>query len=159
MEVKKINKFEGEIAFLSFFWSGFFPYAPGTFASALTIPLLYFFGVFKAPFFFYIPILVIGTVLSCFITDYVQKKHELHDPSWIVIDEVLGMFTCWLFYLGNDPLWLFILFALFRFFDIVKIWPASYFDKKVTHGSGTILDDIVSGIFAGLVFLLIKNFF
>ena len=47
---------------------------------------------------------------------------------------------------------------IFRVFDIFKIWPATYFDKKVTHGSGTILDDIISGVFAGIVILIGKYF-
>jgi phosphatidylglycerophosphatase A len=75
-----------------------------------------------------------------------------HDPQWIVIDEVLGMTTAWLFIQNHNLLHLSILFALFRFFDIVKIWPASFFDKKIEHGAGTILDDIVSGIYAGMTY-------
>ena len=53
---------------------------------------------------------------------------------------------------------LFLQFALFRFFDIVKIWPASFFDSKVEHGAGTILDDVISGIYAGLTYLLLTAF-
>lgn len=77
------------------------------------------------------------------------------------MDEVLGMWTAWIFTLGGDQslISLVIIFALFRVFDIYKIWPASYFDKKVTHGAGTILDDIVSGIFAGVSYLAIHYFF
>jgi phosphatidylglycerophosphatase A len=67
------------------------------------------------------------------------------------------MFLAWLFIRDNNLIHLVLLFVLFRFFDIVKIWPASYFDKKVKHGAGTILDDIVSGLYAGgLSYLLIS---
>jgi len=88
----------------------------------------------------------------------VQKELQLHDPQWIVIDEFLGMSTAWLFIQTHNLLHLIILFVLFRIFDIIKIWPASFFDTKVEHGAGTILDDIVSGIYAGLVYLVISRF-
>ena len=87
-----------------------------------------------------------------------QKKYQLHDPGWIVIDEVLGIAVTWLFIAGYTWLDYLLIFAFFRFFDIVKIWPASYFDKKVKHGAGTIIDDIISGIFAGLLYLGVHHF-
>ena len=147
-----------EVIFLSFFGVGFIPKAPGTFGTLATLPFLYLLGIFNAPFFFYIPLLIIATFLSCYIAEITQKKLNIHDPGWIVMDEVLGMTTAWLFIQKHNLLHLFFLFALFRFFDIVKFWPASYFDKEVTHGAGTILDDIVSGVFAGVVYLLVINF-
>ena len=148
-----------DILFLSFFGVGFLPKAPGTWGTLATLPFLYFFGTFNPPYVLFIPFLVIMTVISSFIADFVQKKFDLHDPQFIVIDEVLGMTTAWLFIQKHDLIHLFILFVLFRFFDIINFWPASYFDKKVDHGAGTILDDIVSGIFAGVAYLIINYFF
>ena len=148
-----------DILFLSFFGVGFLPKAPGTWGTLATLPFLYAIGRFNPPYIFFIPFLIIMTLISSFIADSVQKKFDLHDPQFIVIDEVLGMTTAWLFIQTHNLSHLFILFALFRFFDIIKIWPASYFDKKVHHGYGTIVDDIVSGVFAGLVYLVINHFF
>lgn len=147
-----------DILFLSFFGSGYLPKAPGTWGTLATLPLLYGLGLFHAPFFLFIPFILITTVGACFITEAVQKELNLHDPQWIVIDEFLGMFTAWLFIQTHNLLHLAILFILFRIFDIIKIWPASYFDSKVEHGAGTILDDIVSGIYAGLTYLVIAHF-
>lgn len=147
-----------EMLFLSFFGSGLLPKAPGTWGSLASLPILYFAGQLKAPFFLYLPFLLIMTVGACYITDVVQKKHHIHDPSWIVIDEVLGMITTWLFHPTGVWWELLIIFAYFRFFDIIKFWPASYFDQKVSHGAGTILDDIVSGIYAGLCVYLTMTF-
>ena len=144
-----------DILFLSFFGSGYLPVAPGTWGTLATLPFLYGIGRFNPPYFLFIPLLVIVTIISSFVAELVQKELKLHDPQWIVIDEVLGMTTAWLFIQTHKLLHLFILFLLFRFFDIVKFWPASYFDKKVDHGAGTILDDIVSGIYAGLTYLVI----
>ena len=147
-----------DILFLSFFGSGYLPMAPGTWGTLATLPFLYGFGRFNPPYFLFIPLLVIVTIISSFVAESVQKELKLHDPQWIVIDEVLGMTCAWLFIKTHNLLHLAILFILFRFFDIVKIWPASFFDKKVHHGAGTILDDIVSGIYAGLVYLIIVHF-
>jgi phosphatidylglycerophosphatase A len=147
-----------DVMFLSFFGTGFAPYAPGTIGTVATLPFLALLGEMNPPVIFFIPLLTISTILSCFIADITQRKHQVHDPSWIVIDEVLGMTTAWLFIAKHNMLHLFILFCLFRFFDIIKFWPASYFDKDVKHGAGTILDDIVSGIFAGIAYLIINHF-
>lgn len=148
-----------DILFLSFFGSGFLPFAPGTWGTLATLPFLYGIGRFNPPYFLFIPLIIIVTAISSFIAEVVQKELKCHDPQWIVIDEVLGMTTAWLFIQSHNLFHLSILFALFRFFDIVKIWPASFFDKKIEHGAGTILDDIVSGIYAGMTYLVIFKLF
>ena len=71
------------------------------------------------------------------------------------MDEVLGMVLTWSFFPTADFGYLFIQFLLFRFFDISKLWPAIYFDKQIKHGAGTILDDVVAGLYSGATFLLI----
>ena len=144
------------IIFLSFFYVGYLPKAPGTFGSIASLPLLYALSFININIYYFILILVISTILTCLITDSIQKKMSLHDPQWIVADEVLGMLTTWIFIYPSLSFYDSIaILILFRFFDIVKIWPASYFDK-MHHGSGTILDDIISGIYAGLALLLGK---
>ncbi|MFA6237366.1 MAG: phosphatidylglycerophosphatase A [Bacteriovorax sp.] len=147
-----------DIVFLSFFGTGFLPVAPGTWGTIATLPFLYAFGLLNPPYFLFIPFIIVTTVISCFMAESAQKEFKFHDPQWIVIDEFLGMSVAWLFIQTHNLLHLLILFILFRFFDIIKVWPASYFDKKVHHGSGIILDDIVSGIYAGLVYLVIAQF-
>jgi len=153
----KLKILSPDVLFLSYFGTGFFPKAPGTFGSLCTIPLLFWFV--KISLLWQISLVVIFTIIACWRTEIVQKKYKLHDPQWIVIDEVLGMLTTTLFLKHTENLWLsiIIIFILFRFFDIVKFWPASYFDKKIHHGSGTILDDIISGIYAGMIFYLVQS--
>lgn len=157
-DTTSFNKKRADIFFLSFGWSGFLPKAPGTWGSLFTLPFLYLLGLLNAPFFFFIPFTLILTVGSCFIADSIQRELELHDPSWIVIDEVIGMLVTWLFLPTAHLGYLLLMFVLFRFFDIIKIWPASYFDKEVTHGAGTIIDDVISGIYAGIIFRVIHYF-
>jgi phosphatidylglycerophosphatase A len=152
-----------DVFFLSCGGLGFARYAPGTIGSLSVLPVLMFLGKYEVPIFFIFPILMLAIFGSCLAADVCQKRLGLHDPQWIVIDEVLGMTVTWLFFPNADIYFIALQFGLFRFFDIVKIWPVSFFDKKIKHGAGTILDDIVSGLYAGgvSVFLiyLFKNFF
>ena len=140
-----------EVFFLSVGGIGFIKFAPGTFGSLATMPILFILFHFQIPYFFLAPFALLLSVGSILVAERVQKKYHLHDPGWIVVDEVCGMLVASLFIPSFDLFYLFFLFALFRFFDIVKIWPASYFDKRVKHGAGTILDDVISGIYTGLV--------
>lgn len=150
------NKKRADIFFLSFGWSGFLPKAPGTWGSLATLPFLYLLGLSGAPGFIFIPFTLILTVGASYIAEAVQQELKVHDPSWIVIDEVIGMLVTWIFAPTANILTLLIMFGLFRFFDIIKFWPASYCDKEITHGAGTILDDVVSGTYAGLTFILLR---
>ena len=89
---------------------------------------------------------------------YVLQENE-HDPGFVVIDEVVGQSLTFVFVSTVMPsLWMFLIgFVAFRFFDIVKVWPACYFDKKVQNASGVMLDDVVAGLYASLVLLLIHT--
>jgi phosphatidylglycerophosphatase A len=156
MEYKKRYVDHLSKVFLSFFFVGYLPIAPGTWGTLATIPLLYLFHLHASLTLLIISTLLI-TIVSCFITDIYQRKHDLHDPGWIVIDEVAGMMTTYCFVMAVtnyfSPASVILSFIFFRIFDIVKLWPASFFDKKMTHGAGVILDDIISGIYVGLLFL------
>ncbi len=157
--IKRVSLKNANIFFLSFAGLGFSPIAPGTVGSLATIPFLYLLSLLKLPLLLNISLVVLLTVIAIISTQKIQTKLQVHDPSWIVFDEVLGMLTTWPFFPTHQPINLLVMFILFRFFDIIKIWPASYFDKKMHHGAGTILDDIISGIYAGIVFLLLQNYF
>ena len=148
-----------EILFLSLLGIGFVPKAPGTIGTLAILPLLYWFGRFNIPLTFSIPFLLSLACLSIWIIEIVQKSTGNHDPNWIVIDEVLGMSTAWLFSKEAHFTHLVLLFLLFRFFDITKIWPANFCDKKIKHGIGTILDDIISGIYTGITYSIIYFFY
>ncbi len=147
------------LGFLSFFWTGFFPKAPGTIGSLATIPLIYLFHFYKISFLFLCLFILILFIFSCIIADYAQKKEDEYDPGWIVIDEVLGMLVTWLFIFPKiDYINIALLFCLFRFFDIIKIFPANWCDKNIKNGAGTIIDDIVSALYAGMILYGINYF-
>ena len=145
------------VLFLSWFYTGKFPKAPGTVGSLATLPLIYLLHYLEINIYSLLTLIVALYVAAVIVTEHVQKKYQLHDPQWIVIDEVIGMLISWSFVRTIDFPILFLVFALFRFFDIVKIWPASYFDR-LHHGFGTITDDVISALYAGIITMMVQKF-
>ena len=131
--------------------SGLSPKAPGTVGSLCALLPVWggaqfgVWGILVLSLFFYFS--------GWYATGCVLNAQKERDPGYVVIDEFAGQSITFLFvaYLIMPWYYYFIGFALFRFFDIVKIWPASYFDKKVQNAFGVMTDDIVAGIYAGLV--------
>ena len=145
------------VLFLSWFYSGKFPKAPGTMGSLATLPLIYLLHYLQINIYSLIALILVLIISSISITEKVQKKFHLHDPQWIVIDEVIGMLVTWSFVMSIDFPVIFLVFSTFRMFDIIKIWPASYFDR-LHHGAGTILDDVISGVYAGIITYFMQKF-
>ena len=58
-------------------------------------------------------------------------------------------------FIENPELWIFLSFILFRIFDIFKPYPINVIDKKVKNGLGVMLDDIVAGIYATIIVIII----
>lgn len=145
------------VLFLSWFYTGKFPKAPGTVGSLATLPLIFFLHYININIYSLLTLIVALYVAAVIVTEHVQKKYQLHDPQWIVIDEVIGMLITWSFVRTIDFPILFLVFSLFRFFDIVKIWPASYFDR-LHHGFGTITDDVISALYAGIITMMAQKF-
>ena len=94
-----------------------------------------------------------------------ETEFENKDPRQIVIDEVLGqtmpiILIVYLFSknLINVPVEIYYLlsFILFRFFDIVKPFPVSYFDKQHKNFFGIIMDDIMAGLYTMLIIYLVS---
>ena len=157
----KVQKFQGPslltTLFLSWFYTGKSPKAPGTVGSLATLPLIYLLHYLSINIYTLIILILFLYATAVVVTQNVQKKFHLHDPQWIVIDEVIGMLITWSFVLSVELPILAVVFLTFRFFDIIKIWPASYFDR-LDHGMGTITDDVISGIYAGIFTFFIQKF-
>ena len=150
---------KASLVLLTFFGSGYFPIMPGTIGSLATIPLILLFAFFNTSFYTLVLFIVLLTAISCFEAHRIQEKNKVQDPGWIVIDEVIGMLITWLFvFPKTDWIHLAVIFISFRVFDIIKIFPANWVDKKIKNGAGTILDDVVSGIYAGLLLLCLNYF-
>jgi phosphatidylglycerophosphatase A len=143
------------IFFLSFMGVGFIPFMPGTLGTIAAIPFLLLINYTGIPAIFLIPIFLLTLAGATFITDTLQRHEGLKDPSWIVIDEVLGIVFIWILYHPKSTTDIIIAFVLFRLFDIIKIWPANYFDKKMEHGAGVMLDDLAAALHATAILYLI----
>ena len=135
----------------SWFKTGDSPVASGTVGSLAALPVCWAakeFGGFWG--------LVVTAFVLFGVGSFATKevlKYTKHDPSLVVIDEVVGQVLAFVFVASVPSTWgMFVMgFALFRFFDITKIWPACYFDRKVENAYGVMLDDVVAGLYAGLV--------
>ena len=156
---KTPSPYSMEMVFLTCFGLGLCPWAPGTMASLAMVPLLYALGQLAIPTILLLPWLCLLVVGSGMVVEMVQKSRGVNDPPWIVVDEGIGMLTGFVLWPSTQWAGLLLLFALFRFFDIVKVWPASFFDRKWQHGMGTILDDVVAGLYAGGSNALVHQFF
>ena len=160
--MKKIN-----LIISTFFGNGYISKIPGTFTSLSTLIILYIlFEVLQFKNLNYILILYSITFFYSFyaVMD-TETEFENKDPRQIVIDEVLGqaMPLILIVYLSSRNLinipveiYYFLSFILFRFFDIVKPFPVSYFDKQHKNFFGIIMDDIMAGLYTMLIIYLIS---
>ena len=141
---------------------GLIPVAPGTFGSIFAWVVFIFISHF-------INMLVL-TIASLFFAiwlcekateDLIEKDHKA-----IVIDELIGMWISLIpvIYIASTQedrtIYAVIALILFRFFDIAKPFPISYFDQKIKNGFGIVIDDCIAGIFAAagatlITFLLV----
>jgi phosphatidylglycerophosphatase A len=145
-------------AYLSWFGAGRSPKAPGTVGTLAALPAIYAWSLLSTSHWINFSLIVLMTLAACWAADVIQKQDQSQDPQWIVIDEVIGIALTWAIVLPMTWIEWLLCFVSFRIFDIVKIWPASYFDKKVKNGAGTILDDVISGMFAGIFVYSIAHF-
>jgi len=49
-------------------------------------------------------------------------------------------------------------FILFRFFDIIKLWPASFFDGRVKNAFGVMMDDVIAGLYGAVILYAVLFF-
>ena len=160
--MKKIN-----LLISTFFGNGYVSFIPGTLTSLSTLIILYIsFEVFNFKNLNYILILYsIIFFYSFYAVMDSENEFENKDPRQIVIDEVLGqaMPIILIVYLSSNNLinipveiYYLISFFLFRFFDIVKPFPVSYFDKQHKNFFGIIMDDIMAGLYTMIIIYIIS---
>ena len=142
-------------ALASGFGLGFIPFAPGTFGTLLGILLLLPFSLLTP--LWYIIATIILIIISSLISEKAEKIFKKKDASMIVIDEVAG-FIVTMALIKPSLYSVLIGFVYFRFFDIVKVWPARAFDK-MQGGFAVVMDDVVAGIFANILLRLTLKYF
>ncbi len=165
--IKKINTL-----FVTMFGLGKVKIIPGTFGSLATIIILYvFFHIIEIPANIILIILIIIFILSFFAVSNHIKDNEDKDPREVIIDEFLGQsIPIYLYEVShgiekssNEAIFFyFICFVLFRFFDIVKPFPVSFFDKNYKNSFGVIMDDVCAGFYVVLFlicFMILSSYF
>jgi len=129
------------------------PISPGTFGSIAAWIIF----VYLSHFISMINMLILTIlffILSIWICSEASKDLENKDHKSIVIDELVGMWIALLpvLVIANSQYerTVYALAALifFRFFDILKPFPISYFDKNYKNGFGIVIDDVISGLIA-----------
>ena len=157
--------------FVTMFGLGKIKLMPGTFGSLTTIIILYYLfhiANFSANMILF-GLLIIFSYSFFAISDHI-KNNENKDPGEIVIDEFLGQsIPIYLYEISHgtikDPneaiVYYVLFFILFRYFDIMKPFPVSFFDKNFKNSFGVIMDDICAGFYVVLTlvtFMIIKSY-
>ena len=157
--------------FVTMFGLGKVRFMPGTFGSlATTIFLFYLFHSLKI----YPNAILTGWIIILIYSFYAVSTHikdsKNKDPGEIIIDEFLGQsIPIYLYEISHGTtkenneaiVYYALFFILFRYFDIIKPFPVSFFDKNFKNSFGVIMDDICAGLCVVLTlvcFMVIKSY-
>jgi len=158
--------------FVTCFGIGSFKFAPGTITSLITTVFLYsLFHIINLPNIAILIILLIVFIYSFYAVSEYIKYNENKDPKEVVVDEFIGQsIPIYLYEIAHGSakdtneavLFYLYIFILFRYFDIKKPFPVSFFDKKFKNSFGVVMDDVVAGLYVVLtliIFMVIKSKF
>lgn len=144
----------------TFFGAGLLRPGPGTWGSLAAAAIWYFSlrAAHPSPFVAIAATLggvLVATAIGIPAATIAEREAGRTDPGFVVIDEVAGQ---WLvlavspFDLGHALL----AFVLFRFFDIVKPWPARQLER-LPAGTGIVVDDLAAGVWGAIVMLIVRH--
>ena len=156
---------------VTLFGLGKIKFMPGTFGSlATTIFLFFLFHSLNISS----NIILIGWIIIFIYSFYAVSTHtkdsKNKDPGEIIIDEFLGQsIPIYLYEISHGTTkeselaitYYVLFFILFRYFDIMKPFPVSFFDKNFKNSFGVIMDDICAGFYVVLTlvcFMIVKSF-
>jgi phosphatidylglycerophosphatase A len=153
------------------FGLGKIKFMPGTFGSLATVIFLfYLFHTLNISS----NIILTGWMIIFIYSFYGVSKHiknsKNKDPGEIIIDEFLGQsIPIYLYEISHGTtkedneaiIYYALFFILFRYFDIMKPFPVSFFDKNFKNSFGVIMDDICAGLYVVLTlvcFMIVKSY-
>ena len=165
--IKNINTL-----FVTMFGLGKIPKIPGTFGSLATVIILYiFFHKLDLSSSIILIGLIIIFIFSFLAIEVHIRYNENKDPKEVIIDEFIGQsIPIYLYEIShgiekssNEAIIFYsICFVLFRFFDIAKPFPVSFFDKNFKNSFGVIMDDVCAGFYVVLsliCFMVLSSYF
>ena len=146
--MKQINWFEKIIG--SGFYTGYIPFASGTFGSLAAIVIYFLPGFERLEII--IPVLVLFFGYGLFVSFKFEKVYG-KDPSQCTVDEVVGT---WIALIALPKTFLIVLtsFLIWRALDIIKPFPART-SEKLPGGFGIMIDDVIAGFYSLIIVHLI----
>ena len=157
--IKKIN-----YLFVTLFGIGKIKKIPGSVASLATILFLFFlFHIVNINPNIVLFSLIIIFCISLYAVNIFIRDLDDKDPKEIVVDELIGQsIPICLYEIAHDTTketneiltFYFIMFILFRIFDITKPYPVNYYDKNFKNSFGVIMDDVCAGLYVVAVLVL-----
>jgi phosphatidylglycerophosphatase A len=143
---------------------GYLPLAPGTFGSLVAVGIFLLLARTTPPNAL-VAVVLITIVVVTFVGIWAATRTEQlsgrKDPGKVVVDEVAGQFIA-LFPLTLFTRWstlaVIVSFILFRFFDIVKPYPANRL-QELNGGAGVMFDDLVAGVYGAVIVSIMLRFF
>ena len=161
--INKIN-----VLFVTLFGIGKIKKIPGSVSSFVTVIFLFFlFHILNLSPNVVLFLIIIVFFISLYAVKVFIKDLTNKDPKEIVIDEFIGQSIpiCLYEVAHNVPRdsdqiikFYFIMFVLFRIFDIAKPFPASYYEKNFKNSFGVIMDDICAGLYVVAILVLYMVF-
>jgi phosphatidylglycerophosphatase A len=148
----KINFFEKFIG--SGFYTGYIPFASGTFGSIAAL-IIYWIPGFENPIIMFIAIIVFAAY-GIYVGNKFDKKYG-KDPAECTVDEVVGQWIALLF-VPKTIILSTVVFFMWRFFDIVKPFPARKLEY-LPGGLGIMIDDVVSAFYSLILIHLVLIIF
>jgi phosphatidylglycerophosphatase A len=135
--------------------AGYLPKAPGTWGSLVGVSL--WFGLRDLA-----PLTYLGATAALFVLGTIcagatEKIVDRPDPGLVVVDEIVGQLLA-LYAAPRHPGAVLLAFLAFRFFDIIKPFPAGWLDRHIHGGLGIMLDDVVAGLYALALLQLIWRY-
>ena len=150
--------------FVTLFGIGKLKRIPGTYASLATTILLFFlFHKLNTSANIVLICVIIIFFISLYAINIFIKDLENKDPKEVVIDEFIGQsIPICLYEIAHENTKetsqiltaYFLMFILFRIFDIVKPYPVSYYDKNFKNSFGVVMDDVCAGLYVVAVLIL-----
>ena len=153
------------------FGLGKIKYIPGTIGSFVTIIILYYlFHIINLSPNIFLFFLILIFIYSFYAVSSHIENNENKDPGEIIIDEFIGQsIPIYLYEISHGTektqneviIFYGICFILFRYFDIMKPFPVSFFDKNFKNSFGVIMDDVCAGFYVVLsliCFMILKSY-
>lgn len=141
---------------------------PGSIASLVTTIFLFFlFHLLKISPNIILVFVIFVFFLSLYSVNIYIKNLDDKDPKVIVIDEFIGQsIPICLYEIAHEGpketseilTFYFIMFILFRIFDITKPYPVNYYDKNFKNSFGVLMDDVCAGLYVVGVLVLYMVF-